>query len=291
MTDNLTRSYLASANIPFVIVSCSDYNDFVHIKTNTSEEYLVRYATEKDYQTYLDLLTCSNRLKKSIYETKVADGYLLFFEYEALTEASVRIERIVDILEEIHKTSSFEITLKKEHLVNLNHIYKVLDNKFSYLEMRIREIETNPIKNDISWVILSKYNVILDARLYLYDLQSDIFKLIDQKKIVPYGLVYRKINLDLYSKQRLLPSFDLYYAPLAMLYCRCYLELDFPFTVDKIKKLDPFNQKYFCFMCLYIMVLNVNLEVTLNSYRISNYILLTKKIRGFISSYKEIMEK
>ncbi len=291
MTNNLTKSYLASANSPFVITSCSEYKDFVLIKTKTAEEYLVRYVTEKEYKTYLDLLTCSNRLKKTIYETKVAEGYLLFFEYESLTETSVKIERIVDILEEIHKTSSFEITLKKEHLVNLNNIYKVLDNKFSYLEMRIREVETNPIKNDISWVILSKYNAILDARVYLYDLQSDIFKAIDQKKIVPYGMVYRRIDLELYNKQRLLPSFDLYYAPLSMLYCRCYLELDPPFMLEKIKKLDSFNQKYFCFMCLYIMILNVNLEVMLDSYRISNYILLTKKIRSFIASYKEIMEK
>lgn len=291
MIDNLTRSYLASTNLPFEIVSCSDYNEFILCQTKTREEYLARFTTPKEYQIYLDLLTCSNRLKQAIYEVKVAEGFLLFFEYEKLTEPSVQMERIVDILEEIHKTSSFEITLKKEHLVNLNNIYKVLDNKFSYLEMRIREIETNPIKNDVSWVILSKYNAILDARLYLYDLQTDIFKAIDQKMIISYGLVYRKIDLNLYNKHRLLPTFDLYYAPLSMLYCRCYLELDTSNLKDKVKKLDNFNQKYFCFMCLYILILNVNLEVVLNSYRVSNYILLTKKIRCFIASYKEIMEK
>lgn len=291
MIDNLTRSYLASTNHPFRFVSCSDYRDYVLCQTQSREEYLVRFTTPKEYQTYLDLLTCSDRMKQAVYEVQVADGFLLFFEYEKLTEPSVQLKRIVDILEEVHKTSSFEITLKKEHLVNLNNIYKVLDNKFSYLEMRIREIETNPVKNDISWIILSKYNAILDARLYLYDLQSDIFKAIDQKKIIPYGLVYRKIDLSLYNKQRLLPTFDLYYAPLSMLYCRCYLELDAPFLEEKIKKLDTFDQKYFCFMCLYILILNVNLEVVLDTYRVSNYILLTKKIRCFIASYKEIMEK
>lgn len=83
--------------------------------------------------------------------------------------------------------------------------------------MRIREIETNPVKNDISWIILSKYNIILDAKLYLYDLQSDIFKAIDQKLIVPYGLVYRKIDLEIYNKQKLYQA--LIYIMLQFLCC------------------------------------------------------------------------
>lgn len=290
MIDNHTRSYLASVKLPFNITSSISVRDYELIRTQNKEEYLCRFVTKEEYQAYLDLLSYTKQLKQAIYEIRVSDGILLFFEYEGLTESLVKADRIVQILREIHKTSSFEITLKKDHLVNLNHIYKVLDNKFSYLEMRIREIETNPVKNDISWIILSKYNAILDAKLYLYDLQTDIFKAIDKKLIVPYGLLYRRIDLELYNKQRLLPSFDLYYAPISMLYCRCYLQLDASVS-DEIKRLDSFNQKYFCFMCLYILILNVNLEVVLNTYSISNYLLLTKKIRCFIASYKEIMEK
>ncbi|MDE7264398.1 MAG: hypothetical protein K2N64_07035, partial [Anaeroplasmataceae bacterium] len=168
MIDNPTRSYLVSTNLPFAIESCSRYRDYELITTKTKEIYLCRFLTTLEYQYYLDLSTYTKRLKQAIYETKVADGFLLFFEYEGLTEDQVKTDRIIQILREIYESSSFEITLKKEHLVNLNHIYKVLDNKFSYLEMRIREIETNPVKNDISWVILSKYNIILDAKLYLY---------------------------------------------------------------------------------------------------------------------------
>lgn len=291
MTDNLTRSSLVSSSIPFEIASITSLKDYELIKTRNNEEYLCRFVTDKEYQTYLDLIHYTKRLKQAIYETRVAGGFLLFFEYENMTEAKVKSDRIIHILREIHESSSFEITLKKEHLVNVNNIFKVLDNKFSYLEMRIREIETNPVKNDISWVILSKYNIILDAKIYLYDLQTDIFKAIDKKHIVSYGLLYRNIDTELYNKQRLLPGFDVYYAPISMLYCRCYLQLDAPFIVEEVKRLDSFNQKYFCFMCLYIMILNVNLEVILNTYSIANYLLLTKKIRCFIASFKEIMEK
>lgn len=291
MTDNLTKSFLASSSLPFEISSTTTLKEYELIKTKNKEEYLCRFVTEKEYQTYLDLMRYTKRLKQAVYEAKVQGGILLFFEYEDMTETKVKSDRIIHILREIHEASSFEITLKKEHLVNVNHIYKVLDNKFSYLEMRIREIETNPIKNDISWVILSKYNIILDAKLYLYDLQSDIFKSIDKKIIVPYGLIYRNIDTELYNKQRLLPCFNLYYGPISMLYCRCYLQLEDLSLLEEVKRLDNFNQKYFCFMCLYIMILNVNLEVILNSYSIANYLLLTKKIRCFIASFKEIIEK
>lgn len=291
MTDNLTRSFLASSNLPFEFSSFTTLKEYELVKTKNNEQYLCRFVTEIEYQTYLDLMRYTKHLKQAIYETKVQGGLLLFFEYEDMTEAKVKTSRILQILREIHESSGFEITLKKDHLVNVNHIYKVLDNKFSYLEMRIREIETNPIKNDISWVILSKYNIILDAKLYLYDLQSDIFKSIDNKIIVPYGLIYRKVDMELYNKQRILPSFNLYYGPISMLYCRCYLQLDDPSIEDEIKHLDSFNQKYFCFMCLYILILNVNLEVILNSYSIANYLSITKKIRCFIASFKEIMEK
>ena len=291
MIDNLTKSYLASVSLPFSIASSQSYKDYEYIKTSTNEEFLVRYVTQQEYAIYYDLCRFTNRLKQAVYEINLQNGYLLFFEYENLTEANVKIGRIIEILREIHEKSGFEITLKKDHLLNLNNIYKVLDHKFSYLEMRIREIETNPVKNDISWIILSKYNIILDAKLYLYDLQSDIFKAIDQKLIVPYGLVYRKIDLEIYNKQKLLPSFNLYYAPISMLYCRCFLLLDPPQLLEEIKRLDSFNQKYFCFMCLYILVLNINLDVILNSYSVASYVLITKKIRCFIASFKEFIEK
>lgn len=291
MTKSPIRSYLDSVNHPFSIVRSSSFAEYELIETKDNHKYLVKYVSAKEYQTYLDLITFSKRLKQSIYETKIQQGYLLFFEYESLTEEQVQATKIVSILREVHEASSFEIKLKKEHMVNLNNIYKVLDNKFSYLEMRIREIETNPVKNDISWIILSKYNIILDAKLYLYDLQTDIFKAVDQGQILPYGIVYKKIYPEQYNKQRILPCFALYYAPISMLYCRCYLQLNADFLKDEVKRLDPFNQKYFCFMCLYIMVLNVNLEVILNNYSISNYLLLTKKIRCFMASFKEIMEK
>lgn len=291
MIDKPIKSYLASANLPFTVTRVKPYGDYTLVLDQQNKTYVCTTATEQEYATYLDLLKYSKRLSKTIYETKVDGGILLFFDYDSMTDSTVRTRQIFSILAELHEASSFEITLKKEHLVNLNNIYKVLDNKFSYLELRIREIETSPKKDDVSWIILSKYNIILDAKLYLYDLQTDIFKAIDQKQMVKYGLIYRKIYPEFYNRQHLLPSFDIYYGPISMLYCRCFLQLDELDLKDSLKKLDSFNQKYFCFMTLYILILNVNLEVILNTYSVASYISITKKIRCFLASYKEIMEK
>ncbi len=289
MIKNQTRLYLKSSSLS--INTIIDYNDFVIIKTNNNEEYLCRFVTNSEYQTYFNLLKYSDKIKKTIYEQKNNDGYLLFFDYEKLTEEKVKSKRIVEILRTIFQKSSFEITLKKTYLNNINNIYKVLDNKFIYLEMRIREIETAYKKDDISWIILSKYNIILDAKIFLYDLQQDIFKAIDNSIIVNYGLIYKNIDFNLYNNKKILPSFDLYYGPIGMLYCRLYLQLDEEDIYDDILKLDNFDQKYFCFMCLYILILNINLEIILNNYSIANYLLVTKKIKSFILKYQNIMKK
>ncbi|MDE5714688.1 MAG: hypothetical protein K2I42_00990 [Anaeroplasmataceae bacterium] len=258
------------------------------LETNSQgQTYLKKVASKKEYDIYLDQLQYSKHLKKTIFEQNNNKEIILFFPYEDKTEATVQNQKIINILKEIHEKSSYEITLKKEHFSNLNNLYKILDNKFSYFEMRIREIELSPYKNDVSWILLSKYNAILDAKLYLYDLQTDIFKSIDKNQIVQYGLIPKTIHKNYYNRQGLLPCFRLYYGPKSMLYTRIYLSLDKVELIEEIKKLDAFNQKYFCFMVLYILILSLNLDIISSNHSISNYLLITNKIRSFIHTYKQ----
>ena len=157
--------------------------------------------------------------------------------------------------------------------------------------MRIREIELNPIKRDIDWIILSKYYILLDAKVYLYDLQQDIFKFIDKNEIVKYGLIPKVINQNRYNKEALLLDYNFYYGPISMLYVRKYMLLDGFDEIEDINKLDSFNQKHFCFMYIYILVLNINLEIVMDIYSVSNYINITQKIKSFIFKYKALIEK
>lgn len=289
MTKNLTRLYSVLDKLPFKINKLDDLNSY-YILYSDEGKYLAYFVNKREYNIYLEYVKLSKNINKSIYEIKDYNEILLVFDYENQTESNVKKRKILPILEEIFDKSSFEIELKKDHLVNLNNIYKVLDNKFSYLEMRIREIELSPVKNDISWIILSKYNIVLDAKIYLYDLQTDIFKSIDKKETIKYGLISRDVYELHYSKSKILPSYDSYYGPLGMLFCRYYLTFDLE-VIEDINKLDSFNQKYFSFMSLYILILNLNLGVVLDNYSINNYLLITKKIKAFINAYKAIMEK
>ena len=115
----------------------------------------------------------------------------------------------------------------------------------------------------------------------------DIFKAIDKNQIVKYGLIPKYIYKSYYSRQGLLPSFQLYYGPISMLYVRLYLSFDQFDVQEEVKKMDSFNQKYFCFMVLYILILNLNLDIVSTNVSLSNYISITKKIRSFITAYKE----
>ena len=275
----------------FNIKSKIKYKDYFIVKDSDNNKYLLQILDNINYQKYNDLIRYSNKIKKCIYNEKIDDLNYLYFLYEDNTEYNIKAKLTSNILLEIFDSSSYELTLKKENIRNLNNIYKLLDNKFTYFEIRIREIELNPIKKDIDWIILSKYYILLDTKIYLYDLQQDIFKFIDKNEVVKYGLIPKNINQNLYSKETLLLDYNFYYGPISMLYVRMYLLLDQYDMYDDINKLDSFNQKYFCFMCLYIMILNINLDVILNIYIVSNYVNITKKIKSFITKYKALLEK
>lgn len=275
----------------FNIKSKIKYKDYYIVIDSDNNKYLLQIIDNINYQKYNDLIRYSNKIKKCIYNEKIDDLNYLYFLYEDNTEYNIKAKLTSNILLEIFDSSSYELTLKKENIRNLNNIYKLLDNKFTYFEIRIREIELNPIKKDIDWIILSKYYILLDTKIYLYDLQQDIFKFIDKNEVVKYGLIPKNINQNLYSKETLLLDYNFYYGPISMLYVRMYLLLDQYDMYDDINKLDSFNQKYFCFMYLYIMILNINLDVILNIYIVSNYVNITKKIKSFITKYKALLEK
>ncbi len=260
------------------------------------DRYLLMVLSSLERSIYSDLLRFSSHVHPSVYEMTDEGKTLLFFSgFDEKTEEAVRIIKILPIIKEIFEHSSYELTLKKEHFKNLTNLYKLLDHKFAYFEMRIREIEVAPEKDDVAWILLSKYHIILDTKMYLYDLQQDLFKEIDAKRIVRYGLIYRRFYPFMYQKEKILPSFDLYEGPIGMLLARYYLsfsdQLDSKKFQKEIDQIDPFNQKYFCFMVLYIYILNLQLEIHLTPSSISPYLELLRQLKLFLTDYKIYIQK
>lgn len=256
--------------------------------------YHLYFLTKTQYLTYMELAK-SKAIEKCIFEFKEQDTYyLLFNSIENVSEDMAVLKKMLPLLEEVFHDFAFSITLKKEHFINLTNIYKVLDNKFSYFEIRIREIETAPIKNDISWVILSKYNIVLDAKMFLYDLQQDIFSFIDKNEVVEYGMLFRNVTKLNYKNGFIEPNFDVYYGPEAMLYCRLLFYFDHlnisAYIKERVQKLDTFNRKYFCFMCIYIYILNLNMDILLTPYNIGNYLQITRRISVFLKEFGDYVK-
>lgn len=281
--------------LPYRLSTISNYNNKYILEDELKSKYSLYYLNKEKYLTYLEL-SKSKYIEKSIFELLDDDKYYLLFNSKInKSEENAIAEKLYPILENIFEDFKFSIKLKKEHVTNFNNIYKVLDNKFTYLEMRIREVEVSPVKTDISWVILSKYHIILDAKIYLYDLQTDMFSFIDKSLNVDYGIIFKDLDSSIYKNGLIEPNFNIYYGPIGMLLARYYLYYD-DLNIDdyfskKIKKLDGFNQKYFCFMCLYIYILNIRLDILLNSFNISNYLTLTGKISSFIKKYGDYAKK
>jgi len=283
-------------NLPFVVKEYKEYSDHYYIVDQSDSKYILLILDEMKYSTYCDLVNKSKIINKHIYEFVIDKNIYLLFDYnDSKTEDLVKSYKIIECFEKLFNDTSYEVILKKENINNLNKMYQLLDKKFIYFEFRIREIETSLYKDDLAWIILSKYNIILDTKLYLYDLQQDIFKYIDKEEIVKYGLIYKKYNLDFYQKSKILPCFDLYYAPISMLYVRYYLEhckeINYEKFNDKINKMNLFNKKYFCFMVLYIYVLNLNFNINFDNYNIQNYIYITSLIKEFIQKYNYIIKQ
>lgn len=281
-------------NFPFKVEIIKTEEDYLLVKDVNDYQYIILILDKIKYSIYKDLLKYSSKIMCHIYDVKINDKVYLMFNFnDFMTEKVVKVNKILDVFIEIFENSCYEITLKKENLTNLNKLYRVLDHYFTNFEFIIREIELNPYKDDLAWIILSKYNILLDAKIFLYDLQNDLFKLIDNKEIIKYGLIFKNYNFNFYQKGNIMPFFDLYYAPLGMLFARYFLlfslEIDEEKFYKKVMKLDKFNQKYFCFMCLYILVLNVRFSSVLSIDLVDCYLYMTKKIKRFMTLFKGLI--
>jgi hypothetical protein len=264
------------------------------LKDKTGLYYSLYRLDKNEYQAYIELMK-SKYIKKDVYSYNDGNNYhVLFVNKINKSEDSAIINKFIVILDNIFNEYKYQITPQKMELKKLNNLYKLLDNKFNYLEMRIREIELSEFKNDISWMVLSKYHSILDAKIILYDLQTDLFKFIDKKTIIEYGLVFYDIDKNMYNNNEIEPKFKFYYAPKGILYARYYLLFDHLSLMEDFKKnvlkLSSFDKKYFAFMIIYVYILNVNLGIILNNSNINLYMNICKKIDYFIKEFSVILK-
>ncbi|MBO5711685.1 MAG: hypothetical protein J6R47_02500, partial [Acholeplasmatales bacterium] len=247
-------------SLPFKFNIVKEYENKLIISDESNICYTLYKISKDEIAKYQNLMK-SKYVTKHIYGYKDSNNYYLLHKNSINKSDKKAVEKeALKALKLIYDEYKFKVTLRKEHFRILTNLYKLLDNKFKYIEMRIRELELAPIKNDYTWIILSKYHAILDCKVMLYDLQTDILKFIEKELVVEYGLVFRLGSIIEVENGLIEPNLDYYYAPLAMLYVRYYLLYEHTYFsddfYDEIMKLSDFDKKYFSFMVLYIYVLN-----------------------------------
>jgi len=267
-----------------------DYDNDIFTLSNNNRNYYLYRLNDRKYKIIYSLGK-SKFILKPIFTFKDNDIYLL---YEEVINKSSSKSLSLDALKaykKIYNEFSFKTELNKLEASILQNLFKVLDSRFTGLEFRIRELELKPKKNDLDWIILSKYHVILDARIYLFDLETDIFKMVDKKESMEYGLIFKDSNLNLYKNGLVMPKIDVYYGPIASMLARYYIINNLFISDDEFKNefndLSIFNKRYFLFLSLYICILNINIEFYVNNTVVQKYLSYTNLISRIIKKYGE----
>ena len=269
------------------------YYDKLCYVVNNKYKYHLYVLNKKEYK-------CIKSLQKSRFILQPDSEYFLnnqyYFKYNLSNHSSEKNAIAIvakDLFINIFNEYCYEMVIKKDVSLKFNYVFKVLDSKFSYLELRIREIEMMPIKDDVCWIILSQYHTLLDTRIYLYDLQADIFKYIEKTEATKYGLIFKNMFGNCIKDRKFEGWYSCYYGPISALYIRMALIYG-EYIYDELKELlkheSKLQQKYFCFMMLYIFTISISLEQILKFNDISCYLGYIKKIDSFINKFKDFLK-
>ncbi|MFI3329528.1 MAG: hypothetical protein R3Y05_03445 [bacterium] len=295
MTSNLNN--LLSKYFEQQLIDINSVTSNVTLFSVNSNKYIVKLVTPKCNEVYNFIATeqvncISYPLKK--FQTKEGLYFLYKYEKELEFPVSKKAQQLLDALNDLHKSTSYEKKLNKKNFKYLYRTYKKIDYKFQMLEMYIREAEVKQNKTDFEWIMLSKYNVFLDTKIIMYNLQKKIHNYIDDKISVTYSLNHGNPNLThLYNKK--LISFDNSYlglcvSDLAKLYVNCdHINVGWYSLIDQT--LEQYNNNfykiYFKFLVLYIYVINIDFDLIDLNNTCNKYIQLSRKISIFLENFKD----
>lgn len=254
-------------------------------------KYLIRVMNKNDIELYNILIAINANISRYINKISV-DGkeYYLFLLKDFIGEEKAVSNNLFKEAIKIFQKTEFDRVLKKEDVNRLNSIYKILDSRFLYLELRIREIETTVYQTDYNWIVLSKYHIILDLKEKLFSLQERILKEIDKSINVKFGLVIKNLNACFYIRNELYEYFGSKIAPISSLLARFYVSnshLNLSKDIFDKYLTDKFLKMHFTFEVCYIFMLKISLPKVLNMSNINSYLGVIRQITFFTKEFRD----
>lgn len=261
----------------------------------TNEKFVVKEMDDKAINVYKILKYVNANVLFEQYSVKYLNK--VYYIYPFITnkgEVKTKIPLMAQALKDVHELTRFDISLKKSDYKSLTSLYKVLDSRFSLLEMNIRVLETSPVKGDYTWIYLSKYSVILEAKKILEKLQTKLHKDIEASTDLTYALIHSNPSLAHFQDRVILNYNNAYFGFVVSDIAKFYIENDhinynwfelINTWLSEYKK--EIYKTYFKFIVLYIYIVSINSESMINYESLNSYIQITDKISNFCKTFKK----
>ncbi len=248
--------------------------------------YIVKDISLIEYNNYLKVKNMSLSILEPIEIKKENNHiYFLYNYYENKEDILSNYESMLNTIKTLFDKSSHIIPTPKITGFKYKKLAVISNDRFNMLEIKIRQIETNPAKNDFSWIYLSKYHIILDLK---YEIYKMIKRLKTETKDIEVGINHGYPTLShfynykflgyKYIKEGVLEN-DLYKIYLDM----DSLDINHYEIINKYIKTD-IGKKYFKLMVMfsYLLMLDIKEDVI----TCNKYLSITSKISRFLSQFK-----
>lgn len=267
------------------------YINEVTLNTNLiqtlNNTYIVKDISNLEYNNYLKVKNMSLPILLPLEIKKENNHtYFLYNYYENKEDMLSNYESMLNTVKVLFSKSSHIIPIPKITEFKYKKLAVISNDRFNMLEIKIRQQEMNPVKNDFSWIYLSKYHIILDLK---YEIYKMIKRLKTETKDIEVGINhgyptlthfynYKFIGYK-YIKEGIIEN-DIY---------KIYLDMD-SLDVNHFEIINKYiktdiGKKYFKLMVMFSYLLMLDIE---NDLLICNkYLSLTTKISKFLTQFKD----
>lgn len=257
------------------------------IASTNNDSYIIKDISIIEYSNYLKVKSLNLPIIKPVEIKKVNNH--IYFLYEYRNDYSSIYDRYEGMLEAASKMVSKtkkNIPIPKMAEFKFKKIAVIANDRFTSLELKIRQIETNPIKNDMSWIYLSKYHLVLDTKLEIYKLLK---KFKNYNSSIDVAVNHGNPQESHYLCNHFIGYRYIKEGHPVNDYYKIYIDMD-NLDINHKKIMDKYlsdeiSKRYFKLMVLYTYVLMLDIDY---SYEItSRFLSITSKIVRFLNQFKE----
>lgn len=263
----------------------------VHIVNTTDGLFVVKLMTDIELKNYKLLSKTKYDYLKPLSSVLHNNLTYYLFNYQKTTDKEVdRAKKLVKEVSILHSKTKEQRQASKMDSFKFKKMIVIMNDKFNSIELKIREIEMLQIKDDNAWIVLSKYHLILDAKLTIYKLIKKVSRDIEKEEL-EYCYLHSYPTFEHFKGNKLISYTYLkkgyYVNDLYKIYIELeYLDFDIKGLIEPYLK-TPFSKRYFKLMVLYTYTLMLDQMNLINYEYIIEYIFYTNRFAKVIALFKD----